>query len=78
MDKPPRDPKTSLQEWAQARGLARPSYDLVETTGPDHAPRFTVAATLEGHDPATATASSKRVAEAGAAAVLLERLGVVE
>lgn len=76
MDEPPRDPKTSLQEWAQARGLERPNYELVETTGPDHAPRFTVAARLEGHDPAVATASSKRAAEAGAAAALLERLGV--
>jgi ribonuclease-3 len=76
MDKPPRDPKTSLQEWAQARGLARPSYDLVETTGPDHAPRFTVAAKLDGFDAETATASSKRVAEAGAAAALLARLGI--
>ncbi|HEX3883769.1 MAG TPA: ribonuclease III [Stellaceae bacterium] len=76
MDKPPTDPKTSLQEWAQARGLALPSYDLVETTGPDHAPRFTVAARLEGLEEATATASSKRAAEAGAAAVLLTRLGI--
>ena len=76
MDKPPRDPKTTLQEWAQARGLERPSYDLVETTGPDHAPRFTVAARLDGYDPETATASSKRAAEAGAAAALLARLGV--
>jgi ribonuclease-3 len=76
MDKPPRDPKTSLQEWAQARGLGLPSYDLIETTGPDHAPRFTVAARLEGLEEGTATASSKRVAEAGAAAVLLSRLGV--
>jgi ribonuclease-3 len=76
MDEPPRDPKTSLQEWAQARGLERPSYDLVETTGPDHAPRFTVAARLEGYDAATATASSKRAAEAGAAAALLVMLGV--
>lgn len=78
MDKPPRDPKTTLQEWAQGRGLNRPSYDLVETTGPDHAPRFTVAAHLDGHEPATATASSKRAAEAAAAAALLERLGIAE
>jgi ribonuclease-3 len=74
MDRPPRDPKTSLQEWAQARGLALPSYDLVATDGPDHARRFTVAARLAGHDEALATASSKRAAEAGAAALLLARL----
>jgi ribonuclease-3 len=74
MDGPPRDPKTGLQEWAQARGLGLPAYELLATSGPDHAPRFTVAARLTGHDEATATASSKRAAEAGAAAALLERL----
>jgi ribonuclease-3 len=74
MEDPPRDPKTALQEWAQARGLALPVYQLVATSGPDHALLFTVAASVTGHDPATATASSKRIAEARAAAVLLDRL----
>src|SRR6266404_1095543 len=36
MEEPPRDPKTALQEWAQARGLALPAYELVSTSGPDH------------------------------------------
>jgi ribonuclease-3 len=71
---PPRDPKTALQEWAQARGLALPAYELVATSGPDHALRFTVAASVAGCDPATASASSKRVAEARAAELLLARL----
>ncbi len=75
MDRPPRDPKTSLQEWAQARGLALPSYDLVAAEGPDHARRFTVAARVAGRDEAVATASSKRAAETTAAALLLARLG---
>ena len=74
MAEPPRDPKTALQEWAQARGLARPDYALVTTSGPDHARRFTVAASVAGGDPATATASSKRAAETRAAALLLDRL----
>jgi ribonuclease-3 len=74
MDGPPRDPKTSLQEWAQARGLPLPSYELVATSGPDHAPRFTVAVRVKGQGEASATASSKRAAETGAAAALLERL----
>jgi len=71
---PPRDPKTQLQEWAQARGLGLPAYRLVATEGPDHAPRFTVAASIALSGEASATASSKRAAEAEAAAVLLERL----
>jgi ribonuclease III len=71
---PPRDPKTALQEWAQARGLGLPVYRLVATSGPDHAQLFTVAARVADTDGASATASSKRVAEAGAAAALLARL----
>ena len=71
---PPRDPKTELQEWAQARGLALPAYELVTTTGPDHALVFTVAASVAGTDRVTASASSKRIAEARAAALLLAQL----
>jgi ribonuclease-3 len=74
MEGPPRDPKTALQEWAQARGLALPTYDLVGTSGPDHALRFTVAASVAGNHRATATASSKRAAETQAAEMLLEML----
>jgi ribonuclease III len=76
MEEPPRDPKTALQEWVQARGLALPAYELVATSGPDHAPLFTVRANVAGGDPATATASSKRSAETKAAAMLLDRLAV--
>jgi ribonuclease-3 len=74
MEEPPRDPKTALQEWAQARGLALPAYELVATSGPDHAPLFTVMASVAGGDRASATASSKRSAEARAAGMLLARL----
>jgi ribonuclease-3 len=74
MEEPPRDPKTALQEWAQARGLTPPTYELVATSGPDHAPTFTVAASVAGGDGATATGSSKRLAESRAAATLLDRL----
>ena len=74
MEEPPRDPKTALQEWAQARGLALPAYELMATSGPDHAPLFTVMASVASGDRASATASSKRIAEAKAAALLLDRL----
>ena len=46
-----RDPKTALQEWAQARGLPPPSYVELARTGPDHAPVFTVAAKLSSSTP---------------------------
>ena len=74
MTQPPRDPKGELQEWTQARGLGLPSYQLRKRSGPDHALLFTVAAAIAGEEPATASASTKRAAEAQAAALLLERL----
>ncbi len=69
-----RDAKTSLQEWAQARGLAPPKYELVKRSGPDHAPVFTIAARLDNGAEQEATAGSKRQAEQAAAKSLLERL----
>ena len=74
MEAPPSDAKTELQEWAQARGLKLPAYELIATSGPDHAPHFTVSVRVAGQEEASATASSKRAAETGAAAALLERL----
>ncbi|MGH6969578.1 MAG: ribonuclease III [Stellaceae bacterium] len=72
---PPRDPKTALQEWAQARGLALPSYAVVDTVGPPHRRRFTVTVSVAGAKAETASGASKREAEAAAAAVLLAALG---
>lgn len=69
----PRDPKTALQEWAQARALALPAYRTVSSEGPSHRPRFTVAVTV-GETSAEATGVTKREAEKAAAAVLLARL----
>lgn len=70
-----RDPKTSLQEWAQARGQKPPVYKLIERSGPDHAPVFTIAARLENGKVAEATDTSKRKAEQAAAKALLAVLG---
>jgi ribonuclease III len=71
---PRRDAKTALQEWAQARGLALPSYRLVATSGPDHAPQFAVEVGLAGVAAESGSGPSKRIAEQEAAGRLLARL----
>lgn len=70
------DPKSALQEWAQGRGLARPSYVEVSRDGPDHAPYFTAEVTISGRRSARGTGASKRAAEQGAALEMLELEGV--
>ncbi|MCX7643958.1 MAG: ribonuclease III [Rhodobacteraceae bacterium] len=69
-----RDAKTSLQEWAQARGLPPPAYVEVARAGPDHAPEFTIEARLSTGESVQAVAGSKRQAEQAAARALLERV----
>jgi ribonuclease-3 len=70
----PRDAKTALQEWAQARRLPLPDYREVGREGPPHAPVFVVDVAIKGQEPARGKGGSKREAERLAAAALLERL----
>ena len=72
--RPPKDPKTSLQEWAQARGLALPAYELISAEGPSHAPDFRVRVSLTDGHTAEAAGRSKRAAEKVAATRLLALL----
>lgn len=69
-----RDAKTSLQEWAQARGQTPPAYIETGRSGPDHAPEFTIEVQLDSGEVAQGTAGSKRQAEQLAARALLARL----
>lgn len=69
-----RDAKTSLQEWAQARGLPPPDYVETTRSGPDHAPQFTIQARLSDGSAASARAGSKRQAEQAAARALLDKI----
>lgn len=69
-----RDPKTALQEWAQARGQTPPSYLALGREGPDHQPLFTVEVRLETGETEQAKAGTKRAAEQAAAKALLARM----
>ena len=71
-----RDAKSALQEWAQGRGLATPVYRVVERSGPDHAPVFTMAVTIPGLPDGIGQGAAKRQAEIGAATAVLVREGV--
>jgi ribonuclease III len=73
---PLRDPKTVLQEWAQARGLPTPAYREVARSGPDHDPVFRVTVQLPKLAPAEGSGRSKRAAEQAAAAAMMTREGV--
>ena len=73
-----RDAKTTLQEWAQARGLSPPEYREVARSGPDHAPVFTIEAILENGVSARAEASAKRTAQQAAAQAILAKLEAAE
>ncbi len=72
--RPPVDPKTALQEWAQGHGLPLPSYETVAQEGPSHEPLFRVAVSLPGYERATGEGSSKRVAAKQAAEAMLEKV----
>ncbi|WP_308909583.1 ribonuclease III [Pseudokordiimonas caeni] len=69
-----KDSKTQLQEWAQARSLPLPTYDVVGCDGPDHSPVFTIRAAIDGVGEAEARGTSKRIAQQAAAEALLETI----
>lgn len=73
---PPSNPKAELQEWALARRLPTPTYELVERSGPDHAPHFRIRVRVEGVPPAEGVGSTKRAGEQEAALNLLVGQGV--
>jgi ribonuclease-3 len=73
-EEPPKDAKTALQEWVQARSQGLPEYIVASRVGPPHAPEFVVTVSFDGFS-GTGTAGSKRAAEQLAAQDLLRVLG---
>lgn len=73
---PLRDAKTTLQEWAQGRGMPTPAYTAVGRSGPDHAPVFTVRVELGDGKTGEGQGKSKREAEQAAATGVLVREGL--
>jgi ribonuclease III len=70
---PPKDAKTALQEWGQARALGLPAYEIESRDGPSHAPSFAMRVSLGGESE-QGRAGTRRAAEQAAAQALLTRL----
>lgn len=67
---PPKDAKTSLQEWAHRQGFDLPNYAVTGRSGPPHAPEFEVTVAVGPHR-GVGVAGSKRAAEQRAAEALI-------
>ena len=70
----PKHPKSALQEWANGRGLRSPEYEVVDRSGPQHAPVFRVRVTVRGQAPVEAEGTNKQEAETAAAQAMLDIL----
>ena len=68
-------PKSALQEWSAGNRRKPPEYEVIETTGPDHARTFTVRVSVRNVGTLEATANSKQDAETKAARLFMEKYG---
>lgn len=68
------DYKSQLQEFIQARGQPKPIYQVVAATGPDHEKLFTIEVKIGDAVLGTGSGKSKKLAEAEAARIALQRL----
>jgi ribonuclease III len=73
MENPPKDPKSRLQEWAQAKGFGLPKYEVQSITGPSHEPQITVKLSLNEYV-AEKVSSSRKEAERLAAEELIKKI----
>lgn len=69
---PPIDYKTTLQEWSQKHFGTIPTYTVLSSSGPAHAPEFLVEVQVGPHA-ATASGNTKRAAETKAAMQLYQQ-----
>ena len=73
-----KSPKSRLQEYTQRRTGQRPSYRLVDATGPDHEKSFRIEVWVDGELLGVGEGPSRRTAETAAAAQALDRLRTMQ
>ncbi|MCJ7624995.1 MAG: ribonuclease III [Anaerolineaceae bacterium] len=71
------DPKSLLQEWAQANGFETPTYRTKSSSGPEHSKSFVVEVTVDGKIWGSGIGRSKQSAEKAAAHDALEKQGII-
>jgi ribonuclease-3 len=71
-----RDPKSSLQEWAQSQGHGTPYYRTINSHGPDHAKIFEVEVYVGNQILGRGVGQSKQSAAKAAAEAALSSLGL--
>lgn len=69
-----KSPKSRLQEHTQRRSGERPTYRLVDTTGPDHERSFRIEVWVDGTLLGVGEGPSRRTAETAAASQAMENL----
>ena len=69
------DPKTALQEYAQAKYKKAPHYAIAAQRGPSHARVFTVSVSVAGKTVGSGEGATKKQAEAAAARAALAKIG---
>jgi ribonuclease-3 len=73
-----KDAKSEFQVWAQARYNITPRYQVVATSGPDHAKEFTVQAIIDDQIWGEGTGRSKQTAAQAAAAAAMTKAEEVD
>lgn len=73
---PPKDAKTTLQEFAHGHGWETPRYSEIGREGSEHDPLFLMKVNIKDHGEASGQGHNKKAAEQSAAENLLKQLGV--
>jgi len=75
LEKAQKDPKTRLQEWLQSKGHQTPEYEVVRSSGKDHAKSYWVNCKVEYQQlQVEGQGDSRRKAEQAAASKAIEKI----